>query len=364
MRTKHSTHPIPSFPIYSAAFVSPNELVLGGGGGSTKSGIKNKLRLYRVESEKSFELVNELELLSGEDVPMSMAAHIETKSVVCGINSSLDQLQTGENLNCRIYGVDDNELEFTTSQGTLAAGDTEDYQKVTVFAPTGDVLLVAGSHDASLLSYPSLVRLASDLHVDGKAEIYDATFSSTQLILVTTLSLLIYALPPSSSQEKKGKQKESALSALELVQTIDRPKLPGEEGPSTFRAAKFHPTDPQTLYTISNTTPSPRSRSSSSKSSTRKAYVCKWNTKTWKVTKVRKVGEKGITVFSISPDGKMLAYGSSDLSIGILDAQTLAPLLTILRAHEFPPTTIAFNPTSNLLISGSADNSVRIVEVP
>ena len=40
------------------------------------------------------------------------------------------------------------------------------------------------------------------------------------------------------------------------------------------------------------------------------------------------------------------------------------PLLTILKAHEFPPTTLRFNPTSTLLVSGSADNSVRIISVP
>ena len=40
------------------------------------------------------------------------------------------------------------------------------------------------------------------------------------------------------------------------------------------------------------------------------------------------------------------------------------PLLTILKAHEFPPTTLRFNPTSDLLVSGSPDNTVRIVTIP
>jgi len=71
-----------------------------------------------------------------------------------------------------------------------------------------------------------------------------------------------------------------------------------------------------------------------------------------------------VTCFDISPDGRFLAFGSSDLSIGILDASTLIPIVTILKAHEFPPTTIKFNPTSTLLMTGSADNSIRIVNVP
>jgi len=115
----------------------------------------------------------------------------------------------------------------------------------------------------------------------------------------------------------------------------------------------------------------------------------------------RKVGDGNVTCFDIryavfaldtnriyssfmdvlSADGKFLAFGSSDLTIGFLDAVTLKvsnisreyliffttpvqPLVNILKAHEFPPTTIAFNPTTTLLVSGSADNTIRIIAVP
>jgi hypothetical protein len=43
MRAKHTSHPLPAFPVYSATFLSPTELVLGAGGGASKSGVKNKL---------------------------------------------------------------------------------------------------------------------------------------------------------------------------------------------------------------------------------------------------------------------------------------------------------------------------------
>jgi WD40 repeat protein len=80
-----------------------------------------------------------------------------------------------------------------------------------------------------------------------------------------------------------------------------------------------------------------------------------------------------------SSDGALLAYGCSDLSIGILDAKTLAvsspasvghheadvqPLLKILAAHSFPPTALKFNPSANLLVSASADNTIRAIVVP
>ena len=80
-------------------------------------------------------------------------------------------------------------------------------------------------------------------------------------------------------------------------------------------------------------------------------------------------------------DGRFIGYGSSDLTIGVLDANSLSVfnsplsysrtqtekilqwLFTILKAHDFPPTTLKFNPTGTLLVSGSADNTVRIVSV-
>ena len=47
MRTRHTAHSTPTFPVYSAAFLSPTELILGGGGGASKTGIKNKLVRHR-----------------------------------------------------------------------------------------------------------------------------------------------------------------------------------------------------------------------------------------------------------------------------------------------------------------------------
>ena len=83
-----------------------------------------------------------------------------------------------------------------------------------------------------------------------------------------------------------------------------------------------------------------------------------------------------------SSDGCFLGYGSSDLTIGVVDAKTLSvldplyvtlsqaqtdkifqPVFTILKAHDFPPTTLKFNPTTTLLVSSSADNTVRIVSL-
>ncbi|KAI0248709.1 WD40-repeat-containing domain protein [Lactifluus subvellereus] len=351
MRTRHTAHSTPGFPVYSATFLSPGELILGGGGGTSKTGIKNKLRLYHVDEYLTLKLADELELENGEDAPMSMATHPTGSSFVCGINSTEDKVKQGENLNCRVYGVsDDDKIEFISSVGTLSK-DPEDFQRVTVFSPDGAYMAVAGNKELSLLTVPELASTST--HID-RGEIYDAAFSETMLVVATTVNLLVYNL----SGSKKGKEKEGAVLTLENPSIIEPPKLPGEET-GTFRVAKFHPHSSRIFYTVMNTTPA-----RDGKPTQRKAYLTRWNTDGWKAERTRKVGTKGLTVFDLSDNGKWIAYGLSDCSVGLLDAFTLAPLLSILKTHEFPPTVLKFNPTSRLLISGSADNTVRLIAIP
>ena len=64
-------------------------------------------RLYHIEGDKTLDLLDELELASGEDAPMSMAAHPSRTEIACGINSSEDALRSGPNQNCRVYNVKD-----------------------------------------------------------------------------------------------------------------------------------------------------------------------------------------------------------------------------------------------------------------
>jgi prolactin regulatory element-binding protein len=59
-----------------------------------------------------------------------------------------------------------------------------------------------------------------------------------------------------------------------------------------------------------------------------------------------------------------LGFGASDHSIGICDSQTLRVLLHVPKVHGFPPTTIAFSHDSTLVVSGSADNTVHILQLP
>ncbi|KAK2466360.1 hypothetical protein APHAL10511_002002 [Amanita phalloides] len=349
MRARHSVHSLPAFPVYAAAFLADHSLVIGGGGGTSKSGIKNKLRLYTVDNERSIALVDEFELQSGEDAPMSMTADAESKTIFCGINSAQEVLEKGENQNCRVFTVHDTKIMLAKTQGTLPTDNAEDYQKITVLSPDRAALAIAGRHNLSVLSPTTLMPIAEPIQTDK--EIYDAAFSESTFVVLTTHNLFVYAM---TSQET-GKD-----ISLELKKTIGIPDTIKSAGNCTFRATRFHPGQ-KCLFTVINCV-SPRSKETRNPS--RQSFMCRWDTDTWTLEKHRKVGDRGLTCFDISPDGRFLALGSSDLSIGLLDPNTLIPIVTILKAHEFPPTTIKFNPASTLLVTGSADNSIRVVNVP
>ncbi|KAI0033803.1 WD40 repeat-like protein [Vararia minispora EC-137] len=362
MRARHVQHSTPAFPVYSAVFLSDTDLVLGGGGGNSKTGIKNKLRLYNVDDVLNLKLQDEFELRAGEDTPMSMAAHPDGATIICGVNSAEDKLKKGENENCRIFVLTEDRKcvlvpvirsSIDCLLGSLKL-ETDATQKVTVLSPDGTLLAVAGSSDLSVLTIPDLAKASTRAE---KGEIYDASWAEDSLALATTSNLFIY---PIFTPDGKGKEKDTGAFTFYDPKVIDMPKLPGGVQ-GVFRISKYHPLDQSIFYTVINTVPD---RKAKGKAAARQAYIARWNAQKWKVEAIRKVGDKGITTFDVSNNGKWIAFGSSDCSVRLLDSFTLTPLLSILKSHEFPPTTLRFSPNSRLLISASADNTVRAIAIP
>ncbi|GAA5839243.1 hypothetical protein JCM9279_002638 [Rhodotorula babjevae] len=344
------------FPVYSIAFTKDDTVVLAGGGGSSRTGVKNRLSLYTVDVKKrQISLVEEHELSKEEDAPMTVAVHPQSKSLVAGINSSMAQLEKGVNENVRVFSYDDKAIKYEKRKQTITSTDPDHYQKVTAFSRTASSPLVAvgtTNSQLSLLSFPDLDDVFPSITYDGE-EIYDADFNDEGDMLVGTSSNKLCVW----STKEGDKEAEP-----EPLQVIERPVLKKELA-CTFRAAKFgRAATAHNLYTVVNASPAGNVRKPPAGS--KKAFVSLWDTRAWKLLKTRTVSQKPVTAFDVSEDGTLLAYGSSDLSVGILDAVTLRPILTVLHAHDFPVTALKFNPSASVLISGSADNSIRVIEVP
>lgn len=55
--------------------------------------------------------------------------------------------------------------------------------------------------------------------------------------MASTVNLFAYALP-SDEEGDAGAEKEGKPVALDLLKTIDRPELPGDNGGASFRAVR------------------------------------------------------------------------------------------------------------------------------
>ncbi|KAB5596251.1 Membrane glycoprotein spo14 [Ceratobasidium theobromae] len=369
MRTQHALHTLQAFPVYSLGFIKDNKLLLGGGGGATPQACSQ--RLYEVdEAGAKIDLVTELELEKDEDAPMSMAIDHGQNAFVCGINGSMEKVEAGVNPHCRAFSIEMKEdtkplIKFERSTQLVKEIHPEAFQKVTALSKDGTIL-AAGSSDGkpfnqiTTVSYPKL-DLVSEPFTIPSGELFDADFSiDGHLIVTSTTNLYVFA--PSSTPAKASPS--TTHPQLKLINTIP---VPASHPNSSFRATRWSPENSKTAWSVINTT--------SGAVKDRRAWIARWDITglggdkdggkgDWKIGRMGKVATRPVTVFDVSQDGKLLAFGSSDLSVGILDSQKLVPLLTILRAHEFPPTALRFNPGGTMLASASADNTLRLIAVP
>lgn len=103
----HFAAPI-NIPVYSLAWTSDDTFVLGGGGGTSATGVKNRISRYRVHpSTRTIERTQQYDLSAAEDVPMTLAVHEGRAEVIAGINSSKKMMDAGVNVNLRVFSFDD-----------------------------------------------------------------------------------------------------------------------------------------------------------------------------------------------------------------------------------------------------------------
>lgn len=326
------------FPVAGCQWVDDKHIILAGGGGASKSGVKNSLKLYKVTlDDKAIELVKEADLIAGEDAPTSFCYNAENNVVACGINGSIDSVNDGTSESLKIFESTDKEFVLKKSKRVLKSKSPFDYQKVTVFDRKGTMLLLAFAEgQVTVLNYPSLEYRFSSKKCENE-DINSGDIDGNGLYISTSSDKAVHFWSTEDG---------------ELIHTIDQPRGIKNK-PCKFRSIQFGTGENQDfIYLAINAADKKRS------------YISKFSSGDFELLLTRPVAFNPILSFRINNSGTLLAAGCSDLGIRLCCAKTLRTLATVKAAHSFPVTTLSFSPDDNLLVSGSADGTCRVIQVP
>lgn len=99
------------YPLYACDFdpQDPNRLFVGGGGGSSRTGVNNKITSLDVSSREQTDIVGEIILSKTEDnVTSLLAGQHKGKAalIYAGINSGEEELKKGTNQHFRVFGAE------------------------------------------------------------------------------------------------------------------------------------------------------------------------------------------------------------------------------------------------------------------
>ncbi|KAF7849975.1 hypothetical protein BT93_L0053 [Corymbia citriodora subsp. variegata] len=301
-------------------------LVLAGGGGEGKSGIPNAVLLAEYDFPSgSLSEQPVAKLGTGSELPYRMAVHPQGDGVLCAMPNCCRWFEWEDPENS-----EDHKLGLKMSEKVLGQLENVIQQLALVFSHDGS-LLAAGGEDGKLMvfKWPSMdIFLNED---QAHKTVKDLAFSLDGKFLVSLGD-------------------SGPCRVWDLASSVAVASLPKEDG-EDFRFCRFSQSSEgtQVLYVAAVTG--------------RGASILTWNTSSWKRISSKHVVRVPVIAFNVSADGKLLAVGTTEGDIIIINSTSMKTQTVVRKAHLGFVTALAFSHDSRAIASVSMDSSATVTQV-
>jgi len=312
------------FPLYCVAANCKDLVVVGGGGGSSKTGILNKIVLFKLRDSALEELCS---FETGLEVVKCIAFHPILETIACGIGSS-----------CIIFNLHQNEFSKVNTVKTDFDESEESEQKVVTFNSKGNILGTGGvDGHLRLWKFPSMRLIGKFSDTKGvHEEIDDMEFDPTgkYVAVIGRQNCKVWDSAGPLDDCKKF---------IPLNEKFEKKTV-------FFKGCKYSP-DGRFLF-IGKIAPGKRS------------WISKWkidyDLNSWKlISTIIAHRYSHHNDLNISPSGDLLATGTSEGTIAVFTSKNLRKIMEVKGVHDFFITGITFSSNSKRVISVSADYSCK-----
>ncbi|KAK4758732.1 hypothetical protein SAY87_020033 [Trapa incisa] len=301
-------------------------VVLAGGGGEGRSGIPNAVVVAHFDfSSNTLSPEPVAKHNTGSDLPYRMSIHPRGDGLICAMQND-----------CRVFELDKSntaethKLQIKTSEKVLKQLENIGQQLALVFNKDGSAL-AAGGEDGKLrvFKWPSMDSIFEES--EAHSSIKDLDFSHDGKFLV--------------SLGNSGPCRVWDVTSSTVVASLSK------ENDERFGFCRFSQLSDGTLvlYVTAMTG--------------RGGSILSWNTSTSKRIASKHVVRDSINAFNVSSDGRLLAVGTGEGDILILDSNTMRARTSVKKAHLGFVTALSFSHDSRAVISVSMDSSARVTRI-
>lgn len=321
-------------PFYGVSWVPPHALrsddtqpsqhnddylILAGGGGEGRSGIPNAILLCQFHhATNALSDTPVAKLGTGDDLPYRMAVHPGGEGVICSLPKSCrlfewDELE-GDKLSLKSSGKRLNHLEDVGQQLALTFNDD------------GSILAVGGE-DGKLrvFKWPSMEVILDEANAHTSVKSLDFSPDGKFLISMGSGPGRVWDVASSTAIASLTKENDEVFGFCRFSRSSEKN---------------------QVLYVTVM-----RGNGGS---------IVKWDTTTWRRMSSKHIIRDPICAFNASADGKLLAIGTIQGDILIINSTSMRVQTVVRKAHLGLVTALMFSQDSRALVSASLDSSARV----